>query len=123
MALNNSPLVWVVDDVASVRQALTAILEAGGFCVRAYDGAAAFLADAGRGEKGWLVVDQQMPEMTGTELLEQLGRRNALPPAVLISAGMTPALLRQATLAGARATMAKPVDGEELIALLRRISS
>ena len=123
MAVNMPMPVWIVDDAPSVREALGVILEAGGFRVRCYDGAAAFLADAGRGADGLLVVDHKMPGMNGIELLQQLAAGAAPPAAILISAALTPDLARQALAAGARAVMDKPVDGEELMTLLRRLSS
>lgn len=113
-------LVWVVDDVESVRKSIAAALETADITVRDYPSAAAFLADFNPGTTGCLIVDHQMPGMTGLELLQQLSRSPGAPPTILISAHGNQALREKVLAAGAVAMLDKPVDAEELLALVER---
>ena len=118
MTLSRSTVVWLVDDAASVRKSIRAVLETSDFTVRDFSSAKEFLADFRSGAAGCLVVDQQMPEMSGIELLQYLGVRGMAPPAIVITGQGNTALRAKALQAGAAALMDKPVDGVELIELI-----
>jgi FixJ family two-component response regulator len=114
----NRTLVWVVDDVESVRKSIAAVLETADMQVCDYPSAADFLADFKPGTCGCLIVDHQMPGMTGIDLLKHLDR--AAPPTIVISAHGNQALRERALAAGAVAMIAKPVDADELIGMVER---
>jgi len=111
-------VVWLVDDVASVRKSIRAVLETSDFTVRDFSSAKEFLADFQPGSTGCLVVDQHMPEMSGIELLQQLSARGIMPPTIVITGQGNSALRAKALHAGAAAMLDKPVDGVELIELI-----
>ncbi|HKD48281.1 MAG TPA: response regulator [Rhizomicrobium sp.] len=116
----NRSLVWVVDDVESVRKSIAAALETAGVTVCAYPSAAEFLADFKPGTTGCLIIDHQMPGMTGLELLKQLKTGQGSPPTIVISAHGNQALKDRIMAAGAVAMLDKPVDADELLTLVER---
>ena len=118
MAAKGDVVVWLVDDVASVRRSIRAVLESRDFTVRDYGSAKEFLADLRPGSTGFLVVDQHMPEMSGIELLQNLNARGIAHPAIVITGKGSAALREEALHAGAAAMLDKPVDGVELIELI-----
>jgi FixJ family two-component response regulator len=60
--------VFVVDDDAAVRQGLRFMLSAAGYSVEALPSARSFLEDYDPRRGGCLLLDVQMPQMTGLEL-------------------------------------------------------
>ena len=118
MTVTRDVVVWLVDDVASVRKSIRAVLETSDFTVRDFSSAREFLADFRPGSTGCLVVDQHMPDMSGIELLQNLNARGIAPPAIVITGQGNSALRAKAMHAGAAAMLDKPVDGIELIELI-----
>jgi FixJ family two-component response regulator len=114
-------LVWLVDDVESVRKSIAAVLETADMRVRDYPSAADFLADFKPGTAGCLIVDHHMPGMTGLELLNHLNAGAVAPPTIVISAQGNQALRNRVMAAGAVAMLDKPVDASELIAVVERV--
>ena len=117
MALPNS-LVIVVDDDAAVRHSLKFSLEIEGFAVRTYAGAEELLRSRDLSNCQCLVVDQDMPRMTGLDLVASLRNEGILVPAILITGHVTPALTRRALGAGI-AVIEKPFLGNGLNELIR----
>ena len=66
--------VFLVDDEASVRRALTRLLRAAGLEVASYPSAEALLAELSPAEKGpaCVVADLQMPGLTGLGLQDEI---------------------------------------------------
>ena len=71
MATSKS-LIFVVDDDAAVRNSLKFSLEVDGFAVRTYAGAEELLGADDLAESHCLIVDQDMPRVTGLELVAAL---------------------------------------------------
>ena len=116
----NRTLVWLVDDVESVRKSIAAVLETADMRVQDYSSAADFLADFKPGTEGCLIIDHHMPGMTGLELLTHLNAERNAPPTIVISAHGNQALRSRILAAGAVAMLDKPVDAGELIAVVER---
>src|SRR5437763_11995700 len=77
-------LIVVVDDDAGVRHSLTFSLEIEGFAVRTFSAASELLA-ANMPDCACLVVDQNMPGMSGLELLAKLRKERLSTPAILMT--------------------------------------
>jgi two-component system response regulator FixJ len=120
MPPGDGPVVHVIDDDEAVLDSLAFLLECGGFSVRTYGSAAAFLAVAGAGLRaGCVVTDVRMPDMDGLALqrrLLDLGVR--LPVIVMTGHGDVP-LAVQALKAGASDFIEKPFDDEAMLAAVR----
>ncbi len=80
----NGWTVFVVDDDAPVRKSVARLVRVLGFESRAFEGAESFLA-AYDGGPGCLLVDVRMPGMSGLELIDELARRGASLPAIVMS--------------------------------------
>jgi FixJ family two-component response regulator len=115
-------VVWVVDDAESVRKSIAAVLETANMAVCDYASAADFLADFKPGAVGCLIVDHQMPDMTGLELLRHLQAESGAPPTIVISGHGDEKLKRHVMSAGAITMLNKPVDAGELIELIERVT-
>ncbi len=113
--MTESPTVFIVDDDALVRDALTLLLEASGYRVEACASAEAFL-EAYRPERpGCLVLDVNMPGMSGPELQAELVHsRIRLPVIFLTGHGDVPLAVR-AIKNGAMDFLMKPIDGGQLL--------
>jgi len=112
------PVVVIVDDDAAVCNSLKFLLELDGFVVRAYCGAREFL-DAGDPRScHCLIVDQNMPVMTGMELIATLRQRKIFTPAILVTGRPSAALSARAASA-AIPVVEKPLLGNALLERLR----
>jgi FixJ family two-component response regulator len=70
----NDSTVVVVDDDASVRQALTELFESVGLKVVSFQSGAGFLESTTPDTSCCLVLDVRMPEMSGLKLQEELAK-------------------------------------------------
>lgn len=112
--------VFVVDDDASVRDAITRLLTAGGYTVEAWDSAETFL-DAFRSERrGCLLLDLQMPGMSGLDLQAALLERGLCLPIIFLTGHGTVRASVDAMKRGAIDFLEKPVTGEALLAHVQR---
>jgi FixJ family two-component response regulator len=114
------PVVWIVDDSPSVRSALRAFLESIDVVVRDFDSAHDFLDAFEPDARGCIVTDFHMPGMDGIELLENLRARAHDHPVIVITGKGDEAVAERASRAGAFGLLHKPVDGEELFALIEK---
>jgi two-component system, chemotaxis family, CheB/CheR fusion protein len=114
------PTIFVVDDDASVREAMCGLLEAEGWSVELYSSGEAFLEAYRPGREGCLVVDARMPRMGGLELLERLEAEGGGPPAIMITGHADIRSAVRAMKAGAMAFLEKPVQYDELVAGIER---
>ncbi|HEY6723371.1 MAG TPA: response regulator [Polyangiaceae bacterium] len=110
--------VALIDDDASIRRAVTGLLESVGFEVQAFASAEAFLGeDISRAE--CLLLDVELPGMTGFELLECLRAADSHIPVVMLTAHAGPEARRRATELGAFAVVAKPMDPSALVSAVQ----
>jgi CheY-like chemotaxis protein len=113
------PHVLVVDDDAALLENITECLEGEGFEVSVARDAAAALVRLGQAPApAVVIVDQQMPGLTGTELLARIRRQPALARVrlVLVS-GLLPG--RGAADGHADAVLEKPFGVERLVQTVR----
>jgi two-component system response regulator FixJ len=115
-----APTIFLIDDHASVRDALNEMLSVLGYTVKAYESADAFLAALGRREPGCIVADVRMPGTDGIGLVRELARRGIAMPVVLISGHADVPMAVAAIKAGARDFIEKPVDDVQLVAAINR---
>ncbi len=111
-------IVFVVDDDASVCEALSSLLRAVGWQVRTFVNAAAFLEFRRPDLPACLVLDVRLPGVSGLDLQRQLaGRGDALPIIFMSSHGDIPMTV-QAMKAGAVEFLPKPFREEDLLSVV-----
>lgn len=108
--------VFLVDDDASVRDALSLLLSLHGHATATFASAEDFLAAFDPAWRGCVVADLRMPGLSGLELQRLLRERAPMLPVVVITAHGDVAAARQAFLADAVDFIEKPFDGEQLLA-------
>lgn len=113
------PTVFVIDDYAPIRNAISRLLRADGFVVTAFASADAFLAQYDPEAWGCLVLDLAMPAVSGLELQEILAQTGSLLPIIFLTAHGTIPQSVQAMKHGATDFLTKPVNDEDLIAAVR----
>jgi len=114
--MNRFETVFLIDDDASVRDALALLLEQEDITVKAYDSATAFLAAVDETEpRSCAIIDIRMPDMDGMELQAELTRRGILLPIIFLTGhGDIPMSVR-AIKAGAIDFLTKPVTRHDLL--------
>jgi RNA polymerase sigma factor (sigma-70 family) len=118
------PIVFVVDDDKSIRDAIACLLGSVGLEARCYASAQDFLRDArdtrdttdGTGERpACLVLDVRMPGMNGLELQRELELKQQPIPIIFISAHLDMPQTVRALKAGAVEFLLKPFRDQELL--------
>jgi FixJ family two-component response regulator len=112
--------VFVVDDDAAVRNGLRFLLRAARYTVEVFPSALSFLEDYDPTRGGCLLLDVQMPQMTGLELQQQLNVRGWRIPVIFITGHGTVALAIAAIKAGAFDFIEKPLREDALLEMIER---
>jgi two-component system response regulator FixJ len=112
--------VFIVDDDAAIRDALSQLLGTANLQVESYPDGLAFLAAYQAERSGCLLLDMAMPEMTGMELQAALRARGLRIPVVFLTGhGDIPMAVRSLQ-AGAIDFLEKPVDETLLLERVHR---
>lgn len=107
--------IFLVDDDQGMRDSLTLILELAGYRVKSFSSPQEFLAVFSAQDRGCLLLDQRMPEMSGLDLQTALIERGCLLPIIFLSAfGDVPTTVR-AIQGGAIDFLEKPASTEMLL--------
>lgn len=113
-------VVYVVDDDASVRDALDSLIRSVGFRVQSYPSAQEFLKAKPIDASGCLVLDVRLPGLSGLDLQGALNQANAQLPIVFMTGhGDIPMSVR-AMKAGAVEFLTKPFRDQELLDAIRQ---
>lgn len=109
-------LVTVVDDDFSVRESLKSLIRSAGLSVRVFASAEQFLESGNVGETACLILDVQMPGLSGTELHRNLLSNGFKVPVIFITAHASDQEARARALSdGALAYLIKPFEEDELL--------
>ena len=110
-----NPIVFVVDDDASMRESLKDLIGSAGLNVQAFASAHEFLADPRLDAPSCLVLDVQLPGLSGLDLQQELAKLDIQIPIIFITGhGDIPTSVR-AMKAGAIEFLTKPFRGEDLL--------
>ncbi|MGN6371297.1 MAG: response regulator transcription factor [Phycisphaerae bacterium] len=116
-----SPTIYVVDDDPATRRALQGALERAQFRVRTYADATAFLKDFQNGGIGCLLLDLQLPSMSGIELIERMRERKLHLPVIIISGHANVESAVKILKLGAVDLIEKPLDLKVVIERVREV--
>src|SRR6185312_7179219 len=100
--------VAIIDDDGGIRAALQMLLELEDIDVVPFEAAAVFLSAEHAGTFDCLIVDQNMPEMTGLALAGKLREQGVPLPVILMTADVDLSLEKTARAAGIAAIIQKP---------------
>jgi len=109
------PLIAIVDDDPSVREGLSSLIRSAGLKVESFASAQEFLARPAAEAPSCLVLDLQLPGLSGLDLQKRIAEVGMEIPIVFLTGhGNIPASV-QAMKAGAVEFLTKPFDDEELL--------
>jgi FixJ family two-component response regulator len=112
---SDEPIVFVIDDDQSIRDALLGLLRSVGLNVRAFESSQDFLRAERPDAPSCLVLDVRLPGMSGLDFQTELTRSNINFPIIFISGhGDIPMTVR-AIKAGAIEFLTKPFRDQDLI--------
>ncbi len=116
-----APQILLIDDDRAWLETLSDYLGAKGFLVRTADRPSRGLAILETGDVRVVLLDYELPEMDGLELLRQIRRRRRDVPVLLLSGADDPALPRRALAEGARAFLRKDLRPRLFLERLRQL--
>jgi DNA-binding NtrC family response regulator len=113
-------LVYVVDDDVSVREALSSLIRSAGWKVETFATAREFLAHPQSDAPSCLVLDLQLPGLSGLDLQRELIKANIHIPIIFLTGhGDIPTSVR-AIKAGALEFLTKPFHDEDLLEAIQQ---
>lgn len=113
-------LIAIVDDDASICKALNRLIRSARMDAETFGSALEFLDEGESHQPDCLILDIQMPGMTGLELTEQLAARKSRIPVIFVTAHDAPEAREGAKASGAVAYLTKPVDDQALLDAISR---
>jgi FixJ family two-component response regulator len=114
------PIVFVVDDDLSVRDALRSLIRSVGLRCETFASAAEFLRFQRPQDPACLVLDVQLPDASGLDLVSELDAVEAPIPIIFITGHGTIPMSVRAMKAGALEFLTKPFREEDLITALHQ---
>jgi len=112
---NFIPVVFVVDDDASVRYAIRRLLESVGLSCETFASAIEFLARVGTTTSGCIVLDVRMPGGSGLELQQKLNDLGCDLPIIFVTGYADVPVTLRAMKAGALDVITKPFEDQVLL--------
>jgi FixJ family two-component response regulator len=109
----DDPIVFIVDDDYRMQEALSSLVAAMGFRVATFGSASDFLETERPDSPACLILDLELPGMSGLELQQELLDQDAPPVIFVTGHGDVPSSVR-AMKAGAIEFLPKPFDEQEL---------
>lgn len=112
-------LISIIDDDRPFRESMRRLMRSLGYTVDVFPSAADFLASSRLGETSCLIVDVNMPAMTGLELFRHLIDAGRPIPTILLTAYPSDVDRARALNDGAICYLRKPIDEQNLSQCLR----
>ena len=114
-----NPTVFVVDDDAAVRKAVSRLLRSAGIAVAVFACPREFLAQYDPATPGCLVLDIAMPGFNGLQLQTALGEKGSTLPIIFLTGHGDVSKSVQAMKGGAFDFLTKPVKDKDLLTAVR----
>ena len=114
------PVIYLLDDDAAVRDALSTLIRSIGLSVKAFDHPQTFLAEYQEEHVGCLLLDMRMPMVSGLAVYEHLKARGSKLPVILITGHGDINMCRTAFKLGVTDFLTKPIDDRVLIDSLQK---
>jgi FixJ family two-component response regulator len=114
-----SPVVFIVEDDPSFRTFLQRLVSLLGLQSETFTSAEEFLRSARLHTPGCLVLDIQMPDLSGLDLQRELARADVQLPSIFVTGHGDIPMAVQAMKAGAVSFLAKPLRNQDLLDAIR----
>ena len=111
----NNPVVYVVDDDPSIRDALDSLIRSVGFRAQTFASAQDFLKSTRPDAPGCLVLDVRLPGLSGLDLQRELARVDIRIPIIFITGHGDIPMSVSAMKAGAVEFLTKPFRDQDLL--------
>lgn len=118
--MSQPPSILIVDDDASLCQAIARVLIAAGWRARQLASAEAVLESDAVAEAACLIVDIELPGMSGFDLQERLASAGPRRPVIFMTGSERAGTRERALGAGAVGYFTKPFSGRALIETIRQ---
>ena len=119
--MNIKPVIWVIDDEPLIGRLVRYIVQAVGlecvYCSSVSD----FLSTFDPNKPAYILLDMEMPDTNGIELLEKWLERGNIHPVIVMTAETDLSLVVRALKLGAADFIPKPFDQQSLIESVRRV--
>ncbi len=109
------PIISIVDDDQGVRESLKMLIDSIGLDAKGFASAEEFLESGSLSDSTCLILDVQLPGMSGIELQVKLSDLGSLLPIIFITAYPDQRAREQAIRAGAIRFLDKPFSSDELL--------
>ncbi len=116
----HEPIVFVVDDDASVRDAVQKLIASVGLRVQTFESAREFLSGKLPEAPSCLVLDVRLPDLSGLELQRDLAKANVHIPIIFITGHADVPVTVRAMKAGAVEFLTKPFRAQELLEAIQQ---
>jgi two-component system chemotaxis response regulator CheY len=115
--------ILIVDDSASMRQAIKMALRSGGFAVEEAVNGAEGLEKAASGQFNMILTDLNMPVMGGLTMIRELRARGSAVgvPILFLTTESDDAFKQQGRAAGATGWVTKPFDPPALLRIVKKV--
>ena len=118
--MSTLPLISIVDDDGSVREATADLMEAHGYAAAAFASAEEFLQSEHVGKTSCVVTDVRMAGLSGVELQRRLTDVEPRIPVIFLTAFPEEHLRAAALKGGARGFFTKPVNESSLLLCIEK---
>ena len=122
MVIDPKSTVFVIDDDASIRKSLSRLLRSAGYSTEIFASAEEFLGREHFNGIGCLLLDVQMPGLSGMALQEELNRADYHMPIIFITGHGDIPMSVEAMKKGAVDFLTKPFDDKELLQAVEKAS-
>ena len=120
MPLASTPIVFVVDSDASVRESLEQLINAAGWRAETFASAQEFLARPRSFVPSCLILDVALPDLNGLELQERIATERTDMPIIFLTGLADVAMTVRAMKRGALEFLTKPFDAEVLVIAIQQ---
>ncbi|MDR2038651.1 MAG: sigma-54 dependent transcriptional regulator [Bacteroidales bacterium] len=112
--------ILIADDEAKIRKVMSLLLKDEGYEVRMVENGSAAIAAAEQFDPDLILLDQQMPDMTGIEVLEKIKSTRPDQVVIIVTAHGSISLAVNAIKGGAYDFIEKPFDNDKLLLTVQR---
>ncbi len=113
-------VIYIVDDDASVREGVASLIRSAGLKAQSFASAQEFLGTSRPDVPSCLVLDVELPGLSGLDLQQELAKANVRIPIIFLTGHGDIPMTVQAMKAGAVDFLTKPFDDEDLLHVIRQ---